>query len=193
VWGEAGTAKIKSDMTPKLADCGVLCIFVGYAVGHSGNTYHMWDPSTRQVHVSCDVIWLHQMYYVSHDGGADKNPALRAEEGKTVTAQKALLKKALLKKAPKALKAVLMKALKVQMKALQLQKKALKVMQTTTQNHCQHQVCKYPWDNLFQHTPQSGHAVCLPRQLIDEIGATTMNQLTQPERHYYEHLTAWLC
>jgi hypothetical protein len=90
---EAGTVKIKSDMTPKLADHGVQCVFVGYAIGRSGNTYHMWDPSTRHVHVSRDVIWLHQMYYEPRDGGADKILRFKLKRVKTVTAQKALLKK----------------------------------------------------------------------------------------------------
>jgi hypothetical protein len=63
VWGEAGTVKIKSDKTPKLADRGVQCVFVGYALGHSGDTYRMWNPDTDRVHQTRDVIWLQQMYY----------------------------------------------------------------------------------------------------------------------------------
>jgi hypothetical protein len=43
------------------------------------------------------------------------------------------------------------------------------------------------------HTTQSGRAVCPPRWLIDDIGATTMNQLAQPECHYYEQLTEFGC
>jgi septum formation inhibitor MinC len=63
VWGEAGTVKIKTKTTPKLDDCGVQCMFVGYALGHTGHTYRMWDPKTGDVHVSCDMIWLRQMFY----------------------------------------------------------------------------------------------------------------------------------
>ena len=40
-WGEAGTVKIKTDTTPKLADRGVQCMFVGYAVDHPGDCYNM--------------------------------------------------------------------------------------------------------------------------------------------------------
>ena len=29
-WGEAGTVKIKSKMTPKMSDHGITCMFVGY-------------------------------------------------------------------------------------------------------------------------------------------------------------------
>jgi hypothetical protein len=60
VWGEASTVKIKTKtkMTPKLDDHGVQCMFVGYALRHTGDTYRMWDPKTGGVHVSWDVIWL---------------------------------------------------------------------------------------------------------------------------------------
>jgi hypothetical protein len=37
-WGEAGTVKIKAMNTPKLADCGVQCVFIGYSLEHSSNT-----------------------------------------------------------------------------------------------------------------------------------------------------------
>jgi hypothetical protein len=57
VWGEADTVKMKTGKMPKLADCGVQCIFVGYAIGHSGATCHLWDPYTCCAHVSHDVIW----------------------------------------------------------------------------------------------------------------------------------------
>jgi hypothetical protein len=63
VWGEAGTVKIKTKMTPNLDDQGIQCMFVRYALGHTGDTYRMWDPKTGGVHVSHDVIWLRQMFY----------------------------------------------------------------------------------------------------------------------------------
>jgi hypothetical protein len=62
-WGEAGTVKVKTKTTPKIEDRGVQCIFVGYALGHTGDTYRMWDPKTGGIHVSRDIIWLNQMYY----------------------------------------------------------------------------------------------------------------------------------
>ena len=45
--GEAGTVKITNDTTPKLQDCGVHCIFVGYALNHPEGCYHMYDPVTH--------------------------------------------------------------------------------------------------------------------------------------------------
>eukprot|EP00797_Seminavis_robusta_P025408 Sro4424_g353970.1 Retrotransposon protein (325) ;mRNA; r:373-1349 len=62
-WGEAGTVTITSKLQPKGKDRGAVCMFVGYPNAHAGDCYKMWDPSTRRVHVSRDVVWLHRMYY----------------------------------------------------------------------------------------------------------------------------------
>jgi hypothetical protein len=70
MWGEAGTVKIKTKTKPKLDDRGVQCVFVGYALEHSGNTYRMWDPKTGGIHLSRDVIWLRQMYYKPNEAQA---------------------------------------------------------------------------------------------------------------------------
>jgi hypothetical protein len=62
-WGEAGVVKIRTLSTPKVADRGVPCMFVGYSKNHPGDTYRMYDPSTGGIHDSRDVIWLRRMYY----------------------------------------------------------------------------------------------------------------------------------
>jgi hypothetical protein len=62
-WGEAGTVKVRTTMTPKLADRGVQCMMVGYAVDHAGDVYRMWDPRTNRVHETRDVIWLRRLFY----------------------------------------------------------------------------------------------------------------------------------
>jgi hypothetical protein len=62
-WGEAGTVKVKTKTTPKLADRGVHCMFIGYADDHDGNVYHMWNPKTKTVHITRDVIWMKQMMF----------------------------------------------------------------------------------------------------------------------------------
>jgi hypothetical protein len=36
---------------------------VGYALQHAGDTYRMWDPYTKLVHVTRDIIWLNKMFY----------------------------------------------------------------------------------------------------------------------------------
>jgi hypothetical protein len=86
-WGEAGTVKIKAMNTPKLADRGVQCVFIGYSLEHSSVTYKMWDPKTGGVHTSRDIIWLRRMYYQAqdpHDNYVEvneENTTLEAEEG----------------------------------------------------------------------------------------------------------------
>jgi hypothetical protein len=62
-WGEAGTVKTKTPTTAKLADRGVHCMFVGYALDHAGDVYRMWNPKTGRVHEMRDVIWLLRMYF----------------------------------------------------------------------------------------------------------------------------------
>ena len=62
-WGESGTVKIKTDTTPKIADRGIQCMFVGYSVDHDGDCFDMWHPKTNKVYITRDVIWLNRMYY----------------------------------------------------------------------------------------------------------------------------------
>ena len=62
-WGEAGVVKTRSLATPKVADRGVPCMFVGYSKNHPGDTYRMYDPATGGIHDIRDVIWLRRMYY----------------------------------------------------------------------------------------------------------------------------------
>jgi hypothetical protein len=43
-WAEAGTVKIRTDTTPKLAD-------------------RMYDPKTKRIRISHDVVWLRRMFF----------------------------------------------------------------------------------------------------------------------------------
>ena len=63
MWGEAGTVKIKTSMSPKLNDKGTHCMFVGYMYNHLGDCYRMYDPKTGRTHETCDIIWLKWMLY----------------------------------------------------------------------------------------------------------------------------------
>jgi hypothetical protein len=36
---------------------------VGYSLDHAGDTYRMWNPKTKGLHNTRDVIWLKRMYY----------------------------------------------------------------------------------------------------------------------------------
>ena len=62
-FGEAGTVKTRERGTPKLANRGVACMFIGYPPNHEGDVYRMWNPVTNGVHTTRDVIWLRRMYY----------------------------------------------------------------------------------------------------------------------------------
>ena len=59
--GETGTVKIEMNTTPKLEDCDVHCLFVGYSLTHPTGCYRMYDPKMHKVHVTHDVVWLHRM------------------------------------------------------------------------------------------------------------------------------------
>ena len=63
-WGEAGTVKTATDTTQKLEDKGTHCIFVGYCRDHAGDVYRMFNPHTKKLHVTRDVIWLRRMYFL---------------------------------------------------------------------------------------------------------------------------------
>ena len=46
----------------KLLDRGKICMFLGYADGHAAGTYCIWNPETKKVIISCDVIFLRKSY-----------------------------------------------------------------------------------------------------------------------------------
>ena len=62
-WGEAGTVKINKKTSPKLADQGILCMFVGYNKDREGDCYDMLHMLRRTIYQSRDVAWLKRMYY----------------------------------------------------------------------------------------------------------------------------------
>ena len=54
--GQAGTVKIKNDTMPKLGDCDVHCLFVGYLLTHPSESYRMYYLKMHRVHISCIII-----------------------------------------------------------------------------------------------------------------------------------------
>jgi hypothetical protein len=60
-WGEAET--IKTDKDGKIGDRGVTGMFVGYASNHEGECYRMWNPKTKKVSKTCDVVFLNRMFF----------------------------------------------------------------------------------------------------------------------------------
>ena len=62
-WDEEGVVTLKSKMNPKMANKGKACMFVGYAPQHAEGVYRMWDPTTKRIHVTRDIVWLRRMYF----------------------------------------------------------------------------------------------------------------------------------
>ena len=60
---------MKSIATPKIANRGKVCIFVGYAKMHAGDCYRMFDPDTNRVHTTRDVRWLQKYYFDENENG----------------------------------------------------------------------------------------------------------------------------
>jgi hypothetical protein len=58
-------------------------MFVGYTLGHTGDTYRMWDPKTGGIHVSRDVIWLQHMFYKVKDTANYVEVNVEPEQNKT--------------------------------------------------------------------------------------------------------------
>ena len=68
-WGEAGKVKIYEKMSPKIQDCGVTCVMIGYPKDHAGDCYRIWDKETGGIHVTHDITWLRRMYFPPKDPG----------------------------------------------------------------------------------------------------------------------------
>jgi hypothetical protein len=68
-WREAGTVKLSTRSHTKLDHGGCSCIFVGYstATAHADDTYCTWDPSSRRVNITRDIIWLNIMLFDQSD------------------------------------------------------------------------------------------------------------------------------
>jgi hypothetical protein len=42
---------------------GYTCMFAGYSQSHSSDTYRIWDPRSKRVHITRDIRWLNKMYF----------------------------------------------------------------------------------------------------------------------------------
>eukprot|EP00957_Ditylum_brightwellii_P138425 10550537-Ditylum_brightwellii.AAC.1 len=56
---------------PKLADCGVPCMLVGYALNHEDIIYRLWNPNSSNLHITRGVAWLKCMYYQQKTGNTE--------------------------------------------------------------------------------------------------------------------------
>ncbi len=60
-WGEAGIIKTSRD--GKIRDRGVTGMFMGYALNQEGDCYRMWNPNTKKVSETRDVVFLNRMFF----------------------------------------------------------------------------------------------------------------------------------
>jgi hypothetical protein len=82
-WGEAGVVKLKTDTTPKILAKGTTCVFVGYPDNHGAGTWLMYNPQTKGVHTTRDVVFLKCMYW-SRKGPDLKEIMVNKETSETV-------------------------------------------------------------------------------------------------------------
>ncbi len=60
-WGEEGIIKTSKDR--KIGDRGVMGMFVGYALSHKSNCYRMWNPNTKKISETLNVVCLKRMFF----------------------------------------------------------------------------------------------------------------------------------
>jgi hypothetical protein len=60
-WGEAGIIKTSKD--EKLGDRGDRGMFMGYTSNHEGDCYRMWNPNTKKVSKTHDMVFLNRMFF----------------------------------------------------------------------------------------------------------------------------------
>jgi hypothetical protein len=60
-WGEAGIIKTGKD--GKIGDQGIRGMFMGYTSNHEGDCYMMWNPNTKKVSKTHDVVFLNRMFF----------------------------------------------------------------------------------------------------------------------------------
>jgi hypothetical protein len=60
-WGEAGIIKTGKD--GKIGHRGVTGMFVGYASNHESDCYRMWNPNTKKISKTCDILFLKRMFF----------------------------------------------------------------------------------------------------------------------------------
>ena len=63
MWGKAGVVKEQTKITPKIGDCVLTCMSVGYNQNSGDNIYRMRNPDTTKINNTRDIICLKRMFY----------------------------------------------------------------------------------------------------------------------------------
>jgi hypothetical protein len=85
-WGEAGIIKTSKD--GKIGDRVVMGMFMGYASNHEGNCYRMWNPNTKKVFKTRDVVFLNRMLFRTPTMTVQKKQSADDEDLKSVQQDK---------------------------------------------------------------------------------------------------------
>jgi hypothetical protein len=196
---------VKTKTTPKIEDCGVQCIFVGYALGHTGDTYRMWDPKTGGIHVSRDIIWLNQMYYKNANDPEyvelNVNPmnVQADEEDVAESSSHSTDDDANVEEADKdKVEADKEEADKDEVEAdeEEADEDEVEADEEADEENVINDIDGEPETNVEADTEEepvatrtrSGRAVNCPRRFLDELGAGTFDILTLAEKQYFSRL-----
>ena len=62
-FGEKCIIMKQEKLRPKLENCAILCIWLGYADFHAIGIYHVLKPKTRQVMLIQDAVFKKEFYF----------------------------------------------------------------------------------------------------------------------------------
>jgi hypothetical protein len=55
-------------------------MFVGYASNHKSNCYRKWNPNTKKVSETCDIVFLNRMFFRTHTKPVHKTQSADNED-----------------------------------------------------------------------------------------------------------------
>jgi hypothetical protein len=55
--------KSRTSTTSKIYDRVKVFMLVGCSPNHEGDNFRMWDPGTKRIDLSRDIIWLNKMHF----------------------------------------------------------------------------------------------------------------------------------
>jgi hypothetical protein len=71
----------KPAKTEKIGDRGVTgSMFVGYASNHKGDCYRMWNPNTKKISETHDIVFLKRMFFRTPTMPVHKKPSTDNED-----------------------------------------------------------------------------------------------------------------
>ena len=62
-WGDTEVVKGQTKRMSEIGVSGFTCMLAGYNKNSGDNVYRMWNPGTKRIHNTRDIIWLKSMFY----------------------------------------------------------------------------------------------------------------------------------